>query len=55
MEELIGFIAGNLEAHNAEALSRDNWFLAFAAVNKGFRLHGSLPEICLVFHAAVCE
>jgi hypothetical protein len=43
MEELIAFLAGDLEAHVAEAFSRDNWFLAFAAMNDGSKFHGSAP------------
>jgi hypothetical protein len=33
MEESIAFFARNLETHEDEALSRDNWLLAFAAVD----------------------
>jgi len=49
MEELIGFLAGNLEADEAEALPRDNQLLASATVNDGSRLHGSPPDPCLLF------
>lgn len=35
MEELIAFHAGNLEAHEAPALSGDNWLLALAALDDG--------------------
>jgi hypothetical protein len=49
MKELIAFLAGNLEAYEAPGLSRDNWLLAFAAVDNGSKFHESLPELCLRF------
>jgi hypothetical protein len=49
MEELVAFVTGNLEADETETLSRDDWLLAFAAVNDGFKFHGSLPELCRLF------
>ncbi len=48
MEELVAFHAGNLETHEAESLSWDNWLLALAAVKDGSKFHGSLRELCLL-------
>jgi hypothetical protein len=47
MEELVAFLTGNLEEH--EALPRDDQLMAFAAVDDGSKLHGSPPELCLPF------
>jgi len=47
MEELVAVLAGNLEEH--EALPRDNPLMKFAAVDDGSKLHGSPPELCLLF------
>jgi hypothetical protein len=54
MEELIAFLAGDLEAHEAEAFSRGDGFLAFAAMNDGSKFHGSAPELCLLYRAGDC-
>jgi len=47
MEELIGFFAGDLGAHEAD--SWDQRLLAFAAVDDSVRFHLSSPEPCLPF------
>jgi len=47
MEKLVSFLAGNLEEH--EALPRDNQLMTFAAVDDGRNLHGSPPQLCLLF------
>jgi hypothetical protein len=44
MEELVAFLAGNLEEQ--EALPRDNLLVTFAAADDGSKLHGSSPELC---------
>ena len=49
MKEQIAILVGNLEAHEAPALPRDNGLLAFAALDSGFKLHGSPHELCLLF------
>jgi len=35
VKKLVGFLAGNLEAHECEPLSGNNWLLAFTALNYG--------------------
>jgi hypothetical protein len=47
MEELVAFLTGNFEKH--EALSRDNRLSTFAAVEDGSEFHGLPPECCLFF------
>ena len=49
MEELIFVLAWNLEAYGPTALFRNNWLLAFAAIDDGSEFHESLPERCLLF------
>jgi hypothetical protein len=49
MEELIFVLAWNLEAHGPPALFRNNWLLAFAAIDDGSEFHELLPERCLLF------
>jgi len=42
MEELIRFLAGNLEAH--KAFSRDDWTQASATADDGSKVHDLCPE-----------
>jgi hypothetical protein len=49
MKKLVGFFAGDLEAHEAEPLSRNNWLLALTALDYGSKLHGSPRELRLFF------
>jgi len=49
MKELVGFLAGDLETHEAEALSRNNWLLASAAIEYGSKFHALPRERCLFF------
>jgi hypothetical protein len=49
MEELVAFLTGDFETHEAEALSRDNRLSTFAAVQDGSEFHGLPPECCLFF------
>ena len=47
MEKLVRFLPWYLEVR--EALSRDNWLSACAAIDDCFSLHASPPTTCLVF------
>ena len=49
MEELVGFLAGDLETYETEALPGNDWLLALAAMEDGSKLHGLPPERCLLF------
>jgi len=49
MEEAVGFLARNLEADEAEPLSRNNGLLTFTAVDDGRKSHWSPPELPLRF------
>ena len=49
MEEVVAFLAGDFEADETEALSRDNRLSTFAAVEDGSEFHGLPPECCLFF------
>jgi hypothetical protein len=47
VEEVVAVLAGNLEADEAEACSRDNGLLAFAADGNGPEFHNSPPQLSL--------
>jgi hypothetical protein len=49
MEEVIALLAGNFEANETEALSRNNGLLAFAAEDDCPEFHTSPPQFCLLF------
>jgi hypothetical protein len=49
MEEVVALLAGNLEADETEAFSRDNGLLTFAADDNGPEFHWSPPQICMLF------
>jgi len=47
VEEVVAVLAGNLEADETEACSRDNGLLAFAADGNGPEFHNSPPQLSL--------
>ena len=49
MKELVRFLAGDLETDEAGALPRNNWLMAFAAIEDGSEFHGLPPERFLPF------
>src|SRR6267378_2485550 len=49
VEEVVTLLAGNLEADENEAFSRDNGLLTLAANGDCPEFHRSPPHLCLVF------
>jgi hypothetical protein len=51
VEEVIALLAGNFEADETEAFSRDNGLLAFVADDDFPEFHRSPPQLRLLFLA----
>jgi len=49
VEEVVALLAGNLEADVAEAFSRENGLLTFAADDDCPEFHRIPPQLCLLF------
>jgi hypothetical protein len=53
VEEVVALPAGNLEADETEAFSRDNGLLAFAAHDYRLQFHSSPPQLALPYSTAI--